>query len=136
MRQAEEVLGPLKTAILRKRGPVFKVLTIGSKYNTTGDPETRQKLASTKKGIENRLNGSTLEVYPMSIDKLQGLRSSVNTIDEWLSCDIREDVVAAVEQGSSKNNDYEYTDDHQRSKHLHASRDREIREVPNGYRQT
>lgn len=106
MRQAEEVIGPLKTAILRKRGPVFKVLTIGSKYNTTGDPETRQKLASTKKGIENRLNGSTLEVYPMSIDKLQGLRSSVNTIDEWLSCDVREDVVAAVEQGSSKNNDY------------------------------
>lgn len=106
MRQAEEVMSPLRTAITRARGPLFQFLTEGSLQNTTGSRALRQKLASTKKGIENFLTGSLLEVRPMSIDKLQGLRTKYNTIDEWLSCDIREDVVGTVEQGASKMNDW------------------------------
>lgn len=106
MKQADEVMSPLRTAITRSRGPLFKFLTEGSMQNTTGNPFMRQKLASTKKGIENFLTGSLLEVRPMSIDKLQGLRPKVSTIDEWLSGDIREDVVSAVEQGASKLDDY------------------------------
>lgn len=106
MRQADEIMSPFKTAIIRARGPWFKFLTEGSIQNTTGSKANRVKLASTKKGIENFLNGSLLEVRPMSIDKLQGLRARIATIDEWLSGDVREDVVGAVEQGASKNDDY------------------------------
>lgn len=106
MRQAEEVLMPYRTAITRARGPLFKFLTEGSINNTTGSRANRVKLASTKKGIENFLTGSLLEVRPMSIDKLQGRRDKVATIDEWLSGDVREDVVGAIEQGSSKVEDY------------------------------
>lgn len=106
MRQAEEVMSPIRTAITRARGPLFKFLTEGSLQNTTGIKANRLKLASTKKGIENFLTGSLLEVRPMSIDKLQGLRPKVATIDEWLSGDVREDVVGAIEQGASKLDDY------------------------------
>ncbi len=106
MRQAEEVMMPYRTAITRARGPLFKFLTEGSIQNTTGSKANRVKLASTKKGIENFLTGSLLEVRPMSIDKLQGRRDKVATIDEWLSGDIREDVVGAVEQGASKVDDW------------------------------
>ena len=106
MRQAEEVMSPIRTAITRARGPLFKFLTEGSLQNTTGLKANRLKLASTKKGIENFLTNSILEVRPMSIDKLQGLRPKVSTIDEWLSGDIREDIVGAVEQGASKLDDY------------------------------
>ncbi len=106
MRQAEETLSPIRTAITRARGPLFQFLTEGSLQNTTGSKASRVKLASTKKGIENFLTGSLLEIRPMSIDKLQGLNSRVNTIDEWLSGDTREDVIGALEQGASKNEDY------------------------------
>lgn len=106
MKQAEEVMSPIKTAITRSRGPLFKFLTEGSLQNTTGSRANRQKLVSTKKGIENFLTGSLLEIRPMTRDKLQGLRSKVNTVDEWLSGDIREDVVGAIEQGASKLDDY------------------------------
>lgn len=106
MKQAEEVMTPFRTSITRSRGPLFKFLTEGSIRNTTGPGAMRQKLASTKKGIENFLTGSILEIRPMSIDKLQGLRPKVSTIDEWLSGDIREDVVGAIEQGASKMDDY------------------------------
>ena len=106
MRQADEVMSPINTAITRARGPLFKFLTEGSLQNTTGSRANRVKLASTKKGIQNFLTGSLLEVRPMSIDKLQGLRPKVSTIDEWLSGDIREDVVGAIEQGASKMDDY------------------------------
>lgn len=106
MRQAEEVMSPIRTAITRSRGPLFKFLTEGSLQNTTGSKINRQKLAATKKGIENFLTGSLLEVRPMSIDKLQGLRPKITTIDEWLSGDVREDVVGAIEQGASKMDDY------------------------------
>lgn len=102
MRQAEEVLTPIKTAITRAKGPLFKFLTEGSLQNTTGSKAKRQKLSPTKKGIENFLTGSIIRVLPMSIDKLQGLRCKVATVDEWLSGDIREDVVGAIEQGASK----------------------------------
>ena len=106
MKQAEEVMSPIRTAITRSRGPLFKFLTEGSLQNTTGSRLNRQKLASTKKGIENFLTGSLLEIRPMSIDKLQGLRCKIATVDEWLSGDIREDVIGAIEQGASKNDDY------------------------------
>ena len=106
MRQAEEVMSPIRTAITRARGPLYKFLTEGSLQNTTGSKAKRTKLASTKKGIENFLTGSLLEIRPMSIDKLQGLRSKINTIDEWLSGDIREDVVGTLEQGASKVDDW------------------------------
>ena len=106
MRQAEETLLPLKIAITRARGPLFKFLTNGSLQNTTGSKMDRIKLCSTKKGIENFLTNSILEIRPMSIDKLQGLRACIATIDEWLSGDVREDVVGAIEQGASKNDDY------------------------------
>lgn len=106
MKQAEEVMSPIRTAIIRSRGPLYKFLTDGSLQNTTGSKANRVKLASTKKGIENFLTGSLLEVRPMSIDKLQGLRPKVSTVDEWLSGDIREDVVGAIEQGASKLDDY------------------------------
>ena len=106
MRQADEVLSPIRTAITRARGPLFKFLTEGSLQNTTGSKANRQKLASTKKGIENFLTGSLLEVRPMTIDKLQGLRVKYATVDEWLSGDIREDVIGAIEQGASKLDDY------------------------------
>ena len=106
MKQAEEVMSPIRTAITRSRGPLFQFLTEGSLQNTTGSRATRQKLASTKKGIENFLTGSLLEIRPMSIDKLQGLRPMIATIDEWLSGDIREDVVGAIEQGASKLDNY------------------------------
>ena len=106
MKQAEEVLSPIRTSITRARGPLFKFMTEGSLQNTTGSRANRQKLASTKKGIENFLTGSLLEIRPMSIDKLQGLRCKVATVDEWLSGDIREDVIGAIEQGASKNDDY------------------------------
>lgn len=106
MKQAEEVMSPIRTAIVRSRGPLFKFLTEGSIRNTSGNSIQRQKLASTKKGIENFLTGSLLEIRPMSINKLQGLRPRASTIDEWLSGDIREDVVGAVEQGASKLDDY------------------------------
>ena len=106
MKQAEEVMSPIRTAITRARGPLFKFLTAGSLQNTTGSRADRMKLASTKKGIENFLTGSLLEVRPMSIDKLQGLNSKINTVDEWLSGDVREDVIGALEQGASKNDDY------------------------------
>ena len=106
MKQAEEVLSPMRTAITRSRGPLFKFLTDGSLQNTTGSKANRVKLASTKKGIENFLTGSLVEIRPMTIDKLQGLNSRINTVDEWLSGDIREDVIGALEQGASKNDDY------------------------------
>ena len=106
MKQSEEVLSPIRTAITRARGPLFDFLTEGSLQNTTGSKANRQKLASTKKGIENFLTGSLLEIRPMSIDKLQGLNSRINTVDEWLSGDVREDVIGALEQGASKNDDY------------------------------
>ena len=106
MKQAEEVMSPIRTAITRSRGPLFKFLTDGSLQNTTGSKAKRVKLASTKKGIENFLTGSMLEIRPMSIDKLQGLRCKYATVDEWLSGDIREDVIGAIEQGASKNDDY------------------------------
>ena len=106
MKQAEEVMSPIRTAITRARGPLFQFLTEGSMQNTTGSRANRMKLASTKKGIENFLTGSILEVRPMSIDKLQGLRPKISTIDEWLSGDVREDVVGAIEQGASKLDDY------------------------------
>lgn len=106
MRQADEVLSPIRTAITRARGPLMKFLTEGSLQNTTGSKANRQKLASTKKGIENFLTGSLLEIRPMTIDKLQGLRCKYATVDEWLSGDIREDVIGAIEQGASKLDDY------------------------------
>ena len=106
LKQADEVMSPFRTAIVRARGPLFKFLTEGSMQNTTGSRAMRVKLASTKKGIENFLTGSILEVRPMAINKLQGLRPKVSTIDEWLSGDLREDVVGAVEQGASKLDDY------------------------------
>ena len=106
MKQAEEVMSPIRTAITRARGPYFKFLTEGSLQNTTGSKAARVKLASTKKGVENFLTGSLLEIRPMSIDKLQGLRTKIATVDEWLSGDIREDVIGAIEQGASKNDDY------------------------------
>lgn len=106
MRQADEVMSPQRTAITRARGPLFKFLTEGSLQNTTGSPAKRVKLASTKEGIRNFLTGSLLEVRPMSIDKLQGLRCKIATVDEWLSGDVREDPIGAIEQGASKNKDY------------------------------
>ena len=106
MKQAEEVMSPIRTAIARARGPVYKFLTEGSIQNTTGSRALRQKLVPTKKGIENFLTGSLLEIRPMSIDKIQGSRAKYWTIDEWLSGDIREDIVGAAEQGASKNDDY------------------------------
>ena len=106
MKQAEEVLSPIRTAITRSKGPLFQFLTEGSINNTTGSKANRVKLASTKKGIENFLTGSLCEIRPMTIDKLQGLNSRINTIDEWLSGDVREDVIGALEQGASKNEDY------------------------------
>ena len=106
MKQAEEVLSPIRTAITRSKGPLFKFLTEGSINNTTGSKVNRVKLSSTKKGIENFLTGSLLEIRPMTIDKLQGLNSRINTVDEWLSGDVREDVIGALEQGASKNDDY------------------------------
>ena len=106
MKQAEEVMSPIRTAITRARGPLFQFLTEGSIQNTTGSKANRVKLASTKKGVENFLTGSLLEIRPMSIDKLQGLRTKIATVDEWLSGDIREDVIGAIEQGASKNDDY------------------------------
>lgn len=106
MKQADEVMSPIRTAITRSRGPLFQFLTEGSIQNTTGSRANRQKLSPTKKGIENFLTGSLLEVRPMTIDKLQGLRPKISTIDEWLSGDIREDVVGAIEQGASKMDDY------------------------------
>ena len=106
MKQAEEIVSPIRTAITRSRGPLFKFLTEGSIQNTTGSKAKRVKLASTKKGIENFLTGSIIEIRPMSIDKLQGMRPKVSTVDEWLSCDIREDPIGAIEQGASKVDDY------------------------------
>ena len=106
MKQAEEILSPMRTAITRAKGPLFKFLTEGSLQNTTGPKANRTKLASTKKGIENFLTGSLLEIRPMNINKLQGLRCKVATVDEWLSGDIREDVIGAIEQGASKLDDY------------------------------
>jgi len=106
MKQADEVMSPFRTAITRARGPLFQFLTEGSLQNTTGSRAMRVKLASTKKGIENFLTGSILEVRPMSIAKLQGLRPKISTVDEWLSGDIREDVIGAIEQGASKLDDY------------------------------
>ena len=106
MKQAEEVLSPIRTAVTRAKGPLFQFLTEGSINNTTGSKVNRVKLASTKKGIENFLTGSIVEIRPMTIDKLQGLNSRINTVDEWLSGDVREDVIGALEQGASKNEDY------------------------------
>jgi phage terminase large subunit-like protein len=106
MKQAEEVMSPFRTAVTRARGPVFKFLTAGSLQNTTGNRMLRQQLASTKKGIEVFLTNSLLEIRPMSINKLQGLRPKISTVDEWLSGDIREDVIGAIEQGASKLEDY------------------------------
>ena len=106
MAQAEEILSPIKTAIARSRGPLFQFLTEGSLQNTTGSRANRQKLASTKKGIENFLTGSILEIRPMSISKLQGRKDKIATVDEWLSGDIREDCIGAIEQGATKNDDY------------------------------
>lgn len=106
MNQAEEVMGPFRTSITRARGPLFKFLTEGSMQNTTGSRMNRQKLAATKKGVENFLTGSLLEIRPMSINKLQGLRPKVSTVDEWLSGDLREDVIGAIEQGASKLDEY------------------------------
>lgn len=106
MKQAEEIMSPLRTAITRSRGPLFEFLTDGSLQNTTGSKAKRQKLSATKKGIENFLTGSLLEVRPMSVAKLQGLRCKIATVDEWLSGDIREDPIGAIEQGASKLDDY------------------------------
>lgn len=106
MRQADETLSPIRTSITRARGPLFKFLTEGSLQNTTGSRANRVKLASTKKGIENFLTGSRIETVPMAVDKLQSMRTKIATIDEWLSCDVRENVVGAIEQGSSKIDDY------------------------------
>ena len=106
MAQAEEILSPIRTAIARSRGPLFQFLTEGSLQNTTGSRANRQKLAPTKKGIENFLTGSILEIRPMSISKLQGRRDKIATVDEWLSGDIREDCIGAIEQGAMKNDDY------------------------------
>lgn len=106
MKQAEEILSPIKTSIARARGPFYRFLTEGSLQNTTGSKANRMKLTPTKKGIENFLTNSLLEIRPMSIDKLQGLRCKVATVDEWLSCDIREDPIGTIEQGASKNPDY------------------------------
>lgn len=106
MKQSEEVMSPIRTAITRSRGPLFKFLTEGSLQNTTGSKANRMKLASTKKGIENFLTGSLLEIRPMNINKLQGLRPKISTVDEWLSGDTREDVIGAIEQGASKMDDY------------------------------
>lgn len=106
MKQSEEVMSPIRTAITRARGPLYKFLTEGSLQNTTGSKANRMKLAATKKGVENFLTGSLLEIRPMSINKLQGLRAKVATVDEWLSGDIREDVIGAIEQGASKVDDY------------------------------
>lgn len=106
MKQAEEIMSPIRTAITRSRGPLFKFLTDGSLQNTTGSKADRKKLASTKKGIENFLTGSKLEIRPMSVDALQGSRCKIATVDEWLSCDINEDVIGTLEQGASKNDDY------------------------------
>lgn len=106
MKQAEEVLSPFRTALARARGPVFKFMTMGSIQNTTGAKSDRVKMASTKKGIENFLTGSLLEIRPMTIEKLQGRRDRVANVDEWLSCDIREDPIGAIEQGAAKNEDY------------------------------
>lgn len=106
MKQSEEVLSPIRTSITRARGPLFKFLTEGSIHSTSGSKADKVKLASTKKGIENFLTGSIVEIRPMTIDKLQGLNSRINTVDEWLSGDIREDVIGALEQGASKNDDY------------------------------
>lgn len=106
MRQADETLSPIRTAITRARGPLYKFLTDGSIRNTTGNKVDRVKLASTKRGIENFITNSRIETVPMSIDKLQSMRTKLATVDEWLSCDIREDVVGAIEQGSSKIDDY------------------------------
>lgn len=106
MRQADETMSPIRTAITRAKGPLFKFLTEGSLQNTTGSRAKRQKLAATKKGVENFITGSLVEVRPMSIDKLQGLRAKICTVDEWLSGDIREDVVGALEQGASKMDDW------------------------------
>ena len=106
MKQAEEVMSPIRTAITRAKGPLFQFLTEGSLQNTTGSKANRMKLASTKKGVENFLTGSLLEIRPMSINKLQGLRTKIATIDEWLSGDLREDVIGAIEQGASKLDDY------------------------------
>ena len=106
MKQADEVMFPIRTAITRSRGPLFKFLTEGSLQNTTGSKANRVKLASTKQGIQNFLTGSLLEVRPMTIDKIQGSRAKIWTIDEWLSGDVREDIVGAAEQGASKNSDY------------------------------
>jgi phage terminase large subunit-like protein len=106
MKQADEVMSPIRTSIIRSRGPLFSFLTEGSMQNTTGSRANRQKLAATKKGVENFLTGSLLEVRPMTINKLQGLRPKTSTVDEWLSGDIREDVVGAIEQGASKLDDY------------------------------
>lgn len=106
MKQADEVMSPIRTSITRARGPLFKFLTEGSLQNTTGPRALRQKLVATKKGIENFLTGSLLEIRPMSLAKLQGLRTKINTVDEWLSGDIREDVISAIEQGASKEEDW------------------------------
>lgn len=106
MKQAEEIMSPIRTAIARSRGPLYKFLTEGSLQNTTGSKANRQKLAATKKGIENFLTGSLLEIRPMTVDKIQGSRAKIWTIDEWLSGDVREDIVGAAEQGASKNDDY------------------------------
>lgn len=106
MKQAEEVMSTIRTAITRARGPLFKFMTQGSLQNTTGSRANRQKLVATKKGIENFITGSLLEVRPMSIDKLQGMRDKYATVDEWLSGDVREDVIGALEQSASKNEDY------------------------------
>lgn len=106
MKQAEEILNPYRTAITRARGPLFQFLTYGSLQNTTGSTANRCKLASTKKGVENFLTNSIVEIRPMTIDKLQGRRDKVATVDEWLSCDIREDPIGALEQGAMKNDDY------------------------------
>nr|DAT95049.1 MAG TPA: Large Terminase [Caudoviricetes sp.] len=106
MNQAEEVLSPIRTSITIARGPLFKFLTEGSLQNTTGSRANRKKLSPTKKGVENFITNSLLEIRPMNIAKLQGLRTKISTVDEWLSCDIREDVVGAIEQGASKVDDY------------------------------
>lgn len=106
MRQADETLSPIRTAITRARGPFFQFLTEGSLQNTTGNRANRVKLASTKKGIQNFMTGSLIETVPMSVDKLQSMRTKIATVDEWLSCDVRENVIGAIEQGSSKIDDY------------------------------
>ena len=112
MKQAEEVVSPIRTSITRARGPLFKFLTEGSLQNTTGSKANRTKLASTKKGIENFLTGSLLEIRPMSIDKLQGLRVKVATVDEWLSGDTREDPIGALQQGAAKEQSGGKSDDY------------------------